>query len=178
LSKQPRGKGLFVRKTLVAFAAASLLLVAVVASASGSTGTASPASPSTRASAAPVKLGYYYGIECGRHSCGYYNESREAAKYYCGSVFHLPGYRTGYHADFRGYSLVCFKLQSQTNLIDFYVHEFKIVRSIHVSYDRFPQTCDNGWCIQGEWQNTSIVHGAFRNPNGVTADYKAEWFSS
>ena len=166
------------RKILVAFAAASLLMVAVVASASGSTGTVSSASPSPKASAAPVKLGYYYGIECGRHSCSYYNESREAAQYYCGSTFHLHGYSSGYHADFRGYSIVCFQLKSQTELVNFYVHEYKIVNRVHVSYDRFPQTCDNGWCIQGEWQNTTVVHGFFRNPNGVTADYKAQWFSS
>lgn len=166
------------RKILVAFAATSLLMVAIVASASGSTGSASTTSPSVKASAAPVRLGYYYGIECGRHSCPYYDESREAARYYCGSTFHLPNYHSGYRADFKGYSIVCFKLQSPTNLVDFYVHEYKIVRSIHVSYDRFPLTCDNGWCIEGEWMGTSTVHGYFRNPNGVTADYKAEWFSS
>lgn len=166
------------RKTLVAFATASILLVAVVANASGATGSGSTASPSTKASAAPVKLGYYYGIECGRHTCSYYNESREAAQHYCGSVFHLHGYGSGYYADFHGYSLVCFKLAEPNKLIDFWVHEYKIVRSVHVSADRFPETGDNGWYIQGEWQGVSTVHGFFKNPNGVKADYKAQWFSS
>jgi hypothetical protein len=167
-----------VRKTLVAFATASILLVAVVANASGATGSGSTASPSTKASAAPVKLGYYYGIECGRHTCSYYDHSREAAQVYCQYKFGLRHFSTPPHADFQGYSIVCFQLKTQTELVNFYVHEYKIVNRVHNSYDRFPQTCDNGWCIQGEWQGTSIVHGSFRNPNGVTADYKAQWFSS
>jgi len=146
------------RKLLVAFAAASLLLVAVVASASGSTGPASTASPTPRGSAAPPKLGYYAGIECSRWSCGYWSEAREAMKNHCGSLMGVRGYEHGY--------------------VSSDVHGYNIVRHVYVSTDRFPETCDNGWCIQGEWFSASTVQGKFRNPNSVYADYKAEWFAS
>ncbi len=167
------------RKLVVAFAAASLLLIAVVGSASASTGSGSSASPAPRASAAPPKLGYYAGIECSYWSCGYWSGARQAMKNHCGSLMGVSGYDHGYvSSDVEGHNIVCFRLTSSNSLDDFHVAGYKIVRHVYVSTDRFPETCDNGWCIQGEWFSTSTVQGKFRNPNSVYADYKAEWFSS
>jgi len=167
------------RKLLVAFAAASLLSVAVVANASGSTGSVASTSPAPRASAAPPKQGYYAGIECRSWSCSYWSEAREAMQVHCGSLMGVSGYsRSSYPSDFHGYNIVCFHLTSANSLDDFHVAGYKIVRHVYVSTDRFPETCDNGWCIQGEWFSTSTVQGKFRNPNSVYADYKAEWFHS
>jgi len=168
-----------VRKILVALAIASLLSVAVVASASGSTGSASSASPTPQASAAPPKLGFYAGIECSHWSCDYWSRAREGMRVHCGSLMHVSGYPSGvYSSDVDGHNIVCFRLTASNSLDDFHVAGYKIVRHVYVSSDRFPETCDNGWCIQGEWFSTTSEQGRFRNPNSVYADYKAEWFSS
>jgi hypothetical protein len=173
-----------VRKMMLAAAAVLLVVLGVVVGGCGSSNDSSSTSSSTPegrlgASVAPPKLGYYAGIECARYSCDYYSHAREGMLAYCGSTLGIPGYHRGnYSSDFRGYNFVCFKLQSPNQLIDFWFAEQKIVRSVHVSSDRFPLTCDNGWCIQGEWFSTRSEQGRIRSPNEHFADYKAEWIAS
>jgi hypothetical protein len=59
--------------------------------------------------------------------------------------------------------------------VDFWYAERRIVRNVHVSTDRFPQTCDNGYCVSGEWNSTRRLTGKIRNPNDVSNGYRAEW---
>ena len=139
------------------------------------------------ASAAPPELGYYAGVSCPESKkpisdsyCGsFYNHAREGARAYCHGGKPNPD-RSPTYTDPHGkkYSYVCFTLKSANNLVDFYVGRTKIVNSVHVSSDRFPETCDNGYCIQGEWFDTENVAGKWRNPNSVYNDYRAEWIGS
>ena len=121
-------------------------------------------------------------MECKGWSCSsYYSHASE------GFISHCRGSNSSYkpnsHSSFTDshgneYNFVCFRLQSSNQLVNFYFAGQKIVNSVHVSSDRFPLTCDNGWCISGEWFSTSKVQGKIRNPNNVYTDYTAQWIGS
>lgn len=149
------------------------------ATSTGGAASAAPSGPLT-ASAAPPRLGYYAGVECAgpKATCdAIQNGARAGYQAYCrGGVPHdeLASYFT---FEGREYNFVCFTLKTANNLRNFSFAGVKIVRSIHVSADRFPETCDNGSCIKGEWWSTRKLSGTIRNPNGVRARYRAEWIA-
>jgi hypothetical protein len=189
-----------VRSTLVAASLIAVLAAALFAvgcgssSSSSSNSTSTPAAAATTttpgrlgASAAPARTGYYAGVDCKGHSCSsYYSHASEGFTSYCKpsskGVWPNTAYHPSIEIDGKEYNFVCFKfnLNNQTySTTDFYYAGVKIVKSVHADSDRFPNTCDNGWCISGEWDNsTTKMFGTIRNPKGVSADYRAQWVAS
>lgn len=173
------------RSLTVVLALITVLAGGVVAgcgsSSSSSATTATSTVPDGRlgASAAPPKLGYYAGVECAHHTCTYLTQAGDAFRAYCNKGVpnaKLPSSYTDPHGN--EYNFVCFQLKSSNNLVNFYFAGQKIVNSVYVSTDRFPLTCDNGWCIAGEWFSTTRVNGSIRNPRGVSTQYVAQWYAS
>ncbi len=168
---------------LTLFAVLSVGLAACGSSGSSSSSSSTSTVPTTRlgASSAPPKLGYYAGIDCGSSSSGcdpYFTTSAEGYKSFCKGGKPNSGHSSDFQYKAKYYNYVCFTLQSSNQLVNFYYADAKIVNSVHVSSDRFPETCDNGYCISGEWFSTRDVNGRIRNPNHVYAYYKAVWIGS
>jgi hypothetical protein len=163
---------------------AALGLGALAGCGSTSKGTKSTSSvPDARlsASTAPPRLGYYAGVECmgAAELCdAVTTHSLEGYTAFCrGGRPNLSGPSDfTYHG--QTYNYVCFTLRTSNGLADFYFADAKIVRNVHVSADRFPETCDNGYCISGEWFSTTTMKGKIRNPNGVRSDYRAKWIAA
>lgn len=130
------------------------------------------------ASTAPPKLGYYAGLECRDSSCSNFDRAAEGYSSYCHGGKPNAKYPSSFTYQGHEENYVCFTLQSANQLVDFYFADAKIVRSVHVSSDRFPETCDNGYCISGEWFSTRSESGQIRNPNGVRSNYKTVWIGS
>jgi hypothetical protein len=130
------------------------------------------------ASAAPPRLGVYAGVDCGSassHECEEASElGREGYHAYCRGGVPIKGKRDYFEHKHHEFNFVCFRLSSANTLVDFHYADAKIVRQVHVSSDRFHETCDNGYCISGEWFSTRRMSGQIRNPNHVRADYRAE----
>lgn len=134
------------------------------------------------ASVAPPRLGFYAGVDCGKLSdseCeeverisreGYLNfckggkAHREAVEYFTWERKDRPKVEVNYF---------CFTLRDKQTAANFIFAGQTIVRSVHVSTDRFPRTEDAGWGVQGEWFTTRTVRGKVNNPNGVTSNWRA-----
>lgn len=135
------------------------------------------------ATAVPVELGYYAGMSCDDRSCGYFNaKAQEFAKRACHGgkpAVDQPNSFKYYNSKEKyitGYA-VCFT-REERGVKNFYFNKRLIVNSIHSDADRFPETCDNGNCIQGEWSNAEDVHGKIRSPTNVYTYYDATYDGS
>lgn len=157
-----------------------LLLAACGGSGSSSTKTATlPANQRLGSSASPPSLGSYAGMECTDYSCSHFTDgfARKQVLASCKAGKPVHGQPTTY--TFRGNDeyFVCFTLEDARLLVDFYAAGQHIVRTVPVSTDRFGLTCDQGWCISGEWSSSKRMAGTLRNPNGLSTRYSAEWVS-
>jgi hypothetical protein len=173
---------------------ALISLVGLVVGCGGSShnaSTSTPQPPTRGFSAAPISRGYYAGVQCSSSSCSDYSSAHDQSAEYCyPSGSHHPSHPQRYSStlhpsgggSYEEVIYVCFRLDpanpSQTsatpNLVkDFYFAGQRILGTAHVSSDSFPSTCDNGWCVSGEWFGTRLVRGQIRNPGGATAYYRA-----
>ncbi len=141
--------------------------------------------PSARlaASAAPPKLGFYGGVSCSGTDAfcdGIVTAAQTKITAFCATPTGVPNpdMEPSFSSGGKEYPYVCFRLKAANSLEDFFVGDTKIVTSVHVSSDRFPLTCDNGYCIEGEWFSTRKVSGRYRNPNNVYAPWRAVWLRS
>lgn len=132
------------------------------------------------ASTTPPKLGYYAGIDCvsGSGCTSAYRQAREGSRLFCKGGRPNNNHPSTFTYQGRLHTYVCFTLQSSNRLTDFFHADEKIARSIYVATDFFPQTCDNGWCVSGEWSSYKDVTGQIRNPSRALAHYQAEWTGS
>jgi hypothetical protein len=109
------------------------------------------------------------------HDCDEASElGREGYHAYCRGGVPIKGKRDSFEHKHHEFNFVYFRLSSANTLVDFHYADRKIVRQVHVSSDRFHETCDDGYCISGEWFSTRRMSGQIRNPNHVRADYRAE----
>ena len=150
----------------------TVCLLAVLGLTSTATATAQPGQP--WASAAPPKLGLYAGIRCSDQHCSNAAAAAQAAATHCGRTGHPA---TGSDAKYHGHEFVCLRLKRSDEVVNIYYGNRLIDSAIHVSSDRFPETCNQHWCVSGEWFGTKSVHGYFRNPNHERFAYRAQLYS-
>jgi hypothetical protein len=163
-------------------------------SSTSSTSSATVPTGKLSASSAPVKLGYYAGMDCGGEDktcpASWSNTSTTSTAFYKAREGYLTACKNGYTAgtstsytdsDGVEYNYVCFTAVGPTNSVqmkNFYYAGQKIVSNTHVGSDRWSETCDAGWCTSGEWFGTSRVNGKIRNPNKVYSHYQAVWIAA
>ncbi|MDO9410462.1 hypothetical protein [Patulibacter sp.] len=148
----------------------------------GATTAATVPSGKLNASAAPPALGYYGGIDCGSGSSSDCQEGFRAAREGYLTSCKDGSWRRGSPRSFvwerKGkedveFNYFCFTLRDKQTAAHFIYAGQTIVRSVHVSTDRFPLTEEAGWGVGGEWFSTTTVRGKVKNPNGVSSDWRA-----
>ena len=175
------------RKSAIALSLLLVLSASVLAAcgsddsskSSSTTKTATVPDGKLGASVAPAKNGYYVGMECFDHGCSHYSQAREGMRAYCKSSGPVHGATTSWkykdsHGKNKYENYVCFT-RGKDSVSNFYFADQKIVKSVYAKSDQFPQTCDSGWCIDGEWHSTVDMDGSIRNPQGLSTNYQAEW---
>lgn len=136
------------------------------------------------ATVASPKLGYYAGVDCGSLSSGTCLElsqspqAREGIHTYCSKGKPRAGARSSVEVGGREYNFLCFTLQTSNGAADFWHAEKRIVKNVHVSGDRFPLTCEDSHCVQGEWHSTTKLDGRIRSQNNQFVNYRAEWVAA
>lgn len=137
------------------------------------------------ASPAPIRVGFYAGTDCGKLSDTECEElqtvSKEGYQVFCQGGKAHPEAPASYvwkrkDKTTQEFNYFCFTvtLKDKTYTASNFIYAATdIVKSVHVSADRFPETCDAGWCVQGEWFTTTTAKGRVRNPNSVYANWRA-----
>lgn len=134
------------------------------------------------ASTAPPRLGYYAGVDCGKLSDSDCEDveavSKEGWQTFCRGGKAHPSSLESFTWRRKDKPTVevnyfCFTLKDKQTAANFIYAGPTIVKSVHVSTDRFPRTEEAGWGVQGEWFTTRIVRGKVNNPNGVTSSWRA-----
>lgn len=162
--------------SVVALLAAGIVAVGCGSSdSSGATTTATVPSGNLGASSETPILGAYGGVECGPDPgvCSrYYTDAAKSYTAYCQSG--QPSVQKEFAYQGSRHNYVCFTTRYK-EVLNFFYGATRIAHNVPVYADRFPETCQNGYCIQGEWYGNRSVRGRIRFPDGKVSYFQTEW---